>query len=373
MRWSERGRREDAAKKGTQMQPETTQPAETGRDTGNGTAKPEIPGGRLLTTSRLKTEHRCSREQRIKYELGYQPLKDDEGPARLGTLVHLGLEAWWRWHQCPDEGTPLAAAILALPEDADPYERAKARAMLLGYDARWREDADRYEVLGVELEFTPAPILNPATGRASRTWLLGGKLDAKVREIATGRMLVVEHKTTSEDISAGSDYFKRLKMDSQVSVYTTTTEAVAVLYDVLAKPGQRPSKATPLEAQKRTKDGRLYANQREVDETPDEYFVRLVDAIAESPDRYYARAEVVRFDGEIREHMADVWATAARIRENQIVGAWPRNPEACVRFGRTCPYFAVCCGEASLEDGSLFVRVENAHRELSQPETRTAA
>lgn len=348
------------------MKPETI-PAEPVRDHGPDTTKPEpvIPGGRLLTTSRLKTEHRCSREQHIKYELGYQPLKDDEGPARLGSLVHLGLEAWWLWHQHPDEGTALAAAILALPEDADPYERAKARAMLIGYDARWLEDAERYEVLGVEVELTPAPIMNPATGRASRTWVLGGKLDAYVREIATGRKLVVEHKTTSEPMGPGSDYFKRLRMDSQVSVYTTMTDAEAVLYDVLAKPTQRPAKATALEARKYKADGTLYANQRENDETPEEYFNRVVEAIAADPERYYARAEVVRFDSEIREHMADVWATAARIRDNQLVNAWPRNPEACVRFGRTCAYFAVCCGEASLDDGSLFEPVGSGHVELA--------
>ena len=348
------------------MQPEPIN-LEPVRDNGHEPAKPAVvlPGGNLLTTSRIKTENRCSREQHIKYELGIRPIKDDEGPARLGTLVHLGLEAWWKWFQRPDEGTPLAAAILALPEDADAYERAKARAMLIGYDARWRDDAERYEVLGVELELQPAPIVNPQTGRASRTWLLGGKLDVKVREIATDRVLVIEHKTTSEDMGPGSDYLKRLRMDTQVSVYTTMTEAVAVLYDVLKKPGQRPAKATAPEARKYKADGSLYANQRAEDESPEEYFNRLIEAIAADPDRYYARAEIVRFDSEIREHLADVWNTAARIRSNQLAESYPRNPEACVRFGRTCEFFGVCVGEASLDDGSLYERVGSGHVELA--------
>ncbi len=369
------------------MQPETI-PAEPVRDNGHEPTKPAVvlPGGNLLTTSRIKAEHRCSREQHIRYELGYLPLKDDEGPARLGTLVHLGLEAWWKWFQRPDEGTPLAAAILALPEGADPFESAKARAMLIGYDARWRDDAERYEVLGVEVELEPQPIINPASGRTSRTWVLGGKLDVYVRELATDRRLVIEHKTTSEDVSEGSDYFKRLRLDSQVSVYTTMTDAEAVLYDVLAKPGQRPGSVAltdedgvkiVLDAngeRVRTKDGKKWRQTGDAaegyvlqarEETPEEFFVRVVDAIAENPDRYFARAEVVRLETEILDHQADVWGTAQRIRENQIVGRWPRNPESCVRFGRTCAYFAVCCGEASLEDGSLFEKTTSGHVELA--------
>lgn len=349
------------------MQPETIEPVEPVRDHGADFTKPEpaIPGGRLLTTSRLKTEHRCSREQHIKYELGYQPIKDDEGAALLGTIIHCGLEAWWRWFMAPDAGTPLAAAILALPEDADPYVLAKARALILGYDARWREDAERYEVLGVELELEPTPILNPATGRASRTWLVGGKLDVKLRDLATNRRIVMDHKTTSEDASPGSDYYKRLRMDLQVSLYTSNTDAEAAIWDVIAKPSQRPAKATAPEARKYTKDGRLYANQREVDETPEEYFNRLVEIIAADPDRYYGRAEVVRFDAEIREHLADVWSTAQRIRNNQLAGVWPKNPDSCIRFGKTCAYWPVCVGEASLEDGSLYRRTESGHVELA--------
>lgn len=408
------------------MQPETTQPAETGRDTGNGTSRRELPvlGGNLLTNSRGTAQRRCSREQHLRYEELLIPVKEDDAPLRLGSLVHLGLEAWWL--AVRDGREPLTAALDVLADQlaagADPFEVAKARAMLVGYHARWIDDAPKYEVLGVEVELTPTPILNPTTGKPSRTWLIGGKLDAYVRERATGRKLVVEHKTTTEDIRPGSDYFKRLRMDSQVSTYTTATDAEAVLYDVLAKPGQRPLKATPEEDRQYTKPkykqcpackkkstvtdpphrvyldeematavecepdpdggprrvctdpgGRLYANMRVADETPEEYFHRITDAISEDVEAWYARAEVVRFDSEILEHQADTWAIARTIRDNQLAKRWPRNPEACIRYGRTCGYWALCVGEASPDDASLYMRVASGHRELSQPETRTAA
>lgn len=381
------------------MQPEAIQSAETGRDTGNGTARRELPvlGGNLLTNSRMTTQRRCSREQRLRYEVGLIPVKEDDAPLRLGSLLHLGLEAWW--FAIRDGREPLTAALDVLTTQvdagADPFEAAKVRAMLVGYHARWIDEAPKYEVLGVELELTPTPILNPATGKPSRTWLIGGKLDVYVRECATGRKLIVEHKTTTEDIRMGSDYFKRLRMDSQVSTYTTATDADAVLYDVLRKPGQRPG-TVPLVDEDgvkivldaagnrvRTKDGKKWRETADAaqgyvlqarPETPEEYFHRITDAISEDVEAWYARVEVVRFDSEILEYQADTWAIARTIRDNQLAQRWPRNPEACIRYGRTCGYWALCVGEASPDDASLYMRVENGHRELStKPETRTAA
>ncbi len=399
------------------MQPEPIPTPEPVRDHGPDTTKPgpAIPGGRLLTNSRMTTQRRCSREQRYRYELGFIPLFDDEGPKRFGTIGHYCEEAWWG--ALRDGTDPLAAVMAVLDryllDGADPFEIAGVRAVMLGYHARYIDEAEKYDVLGVELELTPTPILNPVTGKESRTWLIGGKLDLYLRERATGRKLVGEHKFTSEDITTGSNYFKRLKLDSQVSVYTTATDAEAVLYDVIARPMQRPSKATPLEAREYTKPkykqcplckkkgsppaphavlpredstdtvrceedpeggprrictdpgGKLYANLREFDETPEEFFQRIADAIATNPDAWYARAEVVRLDSEIVEHQADTWALARIIRENQLAQRWPRNPEACIRYGRTCSYWGVCVGEASLDDGSLFERRESGHAELT--------
>jgi hypothetical protein len=97
--------------------------------------------------------------------------------------------------------------------------------MLRGYDARWLEDTVLYDVLAVEEEFS-TPLVNPETGSASRTWTLGGKVDAIVREKATGRVLLVEHKTTSEAIGPGSEYWRRLRIDAQVSIYFDGAAAI---------------------------------------------------------------------------------------------------------------------------------------------------
>jgi hypothetical protein len=274
--------------------------------------------------------------------------------------------------------SPEVVAELAHPAPAhvDPFDLARADVMLAGYDARWAADMDRYEVLGVELEFT-APVRNPETGMPSRTWILGGKLDVRIREHETNSVLIVEHKTTSLDAGPGSDYLKRLRMDGQVTVYYAGAESLGepvdgCLYDVLIKPGQRPLKATPADSRKYTKEGRLYANQRERDETPDEYRDRLTEAVSAEPNDFFLRARVVRLEHEMRDGMADVWQTGRAIRESILANSHPRNPGACVRYGRTCEFFGVCCGEASLSDERLFRRSAGIHSELELGQTEQA-
>jgi hypothetical protein len=253
----------------------------------------------------------------------------------------------------------------------DAFDLVRAEVMLAGYDARWGEAMDGLEVLAVEAEFL-APLVNPDTRAASRTWQIAGKIDVIVRErFEANRILLVEHKTASGDVGPGSDYLKRLRLDGQISIYYAGATALGFppdgcLYDVLVKPGARPLKATPVEARKYVaKTGALYANQRDADETPEQYRDRLVEIVAPAPADFYQRADVVRLDGEVAEAMADVWQTGRTIRENEVAGRAPRNPDACVRYGRTCEFFGVCTGAASLEDASLFRRSEVAHPELS--------
>lgn len=342
----------------------------------------------VVTNSEQKCFRRCVREHHYAYELGIRPLDEAEA-LRFGTLTHTGLEAWWRtawalqqaereaaegWlgevtgNKAP-ELTPLEAAIEALRDQVlDEYDLVRAGVLLQGYDARW--DWNEYEILAVEQEFR-APLINPATGQPSRTYMVAGKLDAIVRRRSDGLVFIVEHKTTSEDIGVGSQYWARLQIDSQISIYYAGARSLGYdpagcIYDVLGKAKIAPLKATPEESRKYTKRGELYAHQRAEDETPDEYRARLVAKVCEDPDRYYQRGDVVRLENEEREAAFDVWQTARSMREAKLARRYPRNPESCVRYGRVCSYFRVCTGSASLEDPGFFERVANVHQELSQ-------
>ncbi len=317
----------------------------------------------LLTASRIKAFRRCPRLHHLRYGLGYQPATDAEA-LRFGTLLHRGLEAWWRG--AGDERLEAAADAVRQP-GVDPFDLVRAEELLLGYHIRWREE--QIETVAVEQEFR-APLINPATGHASHTFDLAGKLDAVARD-THGRVYIVEHKTTSEEIGTGSTYWQRLRMDGQIGQYFAGARALGYdpegcLYDVIKKPGLRPYQP---------------GKTRRFAETPDEFRIRLRDDIAEDPDRYYQRAPVVRLESEIAEYATDVWDTAQLIRAAQLaarspkyadrrlpLAGAPKNPDGCFPFGsgHPCSFFPVCSGAASLDDESRYRHADSVHPELSQ-------
>ena len=286
---------------------------------------------------------------------------------RLGTLIHLGLEAWWL---AKDERLAAAlAAVAAHAEGFDSYDLVDAEELLRGYDARWGDEP--YETIAVEQEFR-TPLINPETGAASKTFERAGKIDVIAFKEDFGTKVIIEHKTSGEDISPGSAYWARVRMDGQISGYFRGAEALGhevseCIYDVIGKVSLRPKKATPPEAQKRKADGTLYANQREHDETPDEYRARVREHIATHPDDYYQRAEIVRLEDELRAYDLETWQQATQMRDAQRLGIAPRNPDACTRFGSVCGFFDVCSGAASLDDDTRFQRLSWAHPELTPP------
>ena len=222
---------------------------------------------------------------------------------------------------------------------------------------------------------------------------------------------VVEHKTTSLEIGAGSSYWRRLTLDSQISNYQVGArslghEPIGVIYDVIRKPQIRPLEATLPEKREYTKPkdrgckeckkknpaplphvelvderevacvdgrivtdpgGKLYANMRETNETPEEFAVRLRADIGSDPDKYFQRGDLVRLEEEEKDAARDTWELARQIRDAQLANRWPRNPDACDAYGSFCQYFPVCSGEASIDDPNRYRNADHAHEELSKP------
>jgi hypothetical protein len=345
----------------------------------------------VVTNSALSSARACLRLYRNRYVLRLRALRESVDTTELGDLVHVGLEAWWL-----GAGDARAvAAIQAVRAHAkargiDDFQLARAEAMLLGYHARWADEAERYEVVGVELEFS-APLVNPATEAESRSFRIAGKIDVVVREIATGRVLIVEHKTSSEDISDGSFYWVRRHMDGQVSIYYAGAAALGhdvqgCIYDVLGKPELRPS-AVPLTDELgekvvhdgagqrvRTKDGKRWRQTGDTalgyvvqtrPETPGEFRARLLEKLEQDLDGFYQRKEVARDGTDLVDAARDRWQQALILRDAHRTGTWPRNPDACLNYGRPCEFLEACAGRADLADPYLFRRLESAHVELS--------
>lgn len=396
----------------------------------------------LATVSRMRAYRTCPRYHDYTYNRFVEPVYDEEADAmRFGTAGHAALEAWLNAIQF-EEGSAAVVATDAAIDAADrggldAFERERLIAVIDGYHLRWADAP--YEVLAVETQFRTR-LLNPATGAPSKLFDEAGKIDGIVRDLRDGRVWVLEHKFTSADVSPGSTYWQRLRIDSQISVYIDGAAALGFpdvagcLYDVISKPSIKPYKATP-EADREFTQGkgckwcggrargvqgtgrtalrdhvyqtnpqghvtcvrcevraadaaqnrcegpcpvcngsgwedapRLYANQRAVDETPEEFGDRVRAALAEAPERFYARGAVVRFDAELVEARRDVWQTVLQIRESQRSGHHPRNPDACAYlYGRVCPFLPVCAGEAQLDDPRYRMR-SSAHPELETPD-----
>ena len=297
---------------------------------------------RVLTNSEIKTFRRCPREHHYAYRLGYRPVVDAQ-PLRFGTLWHAMQERWW-------VDRNLEATLAVTTGDVDAFDLAHARALMRGYHARWADEP--IETIAIEAPFE-TELVNPDTGAKSRSFRIAGKVDGIVR--INGHVCLTERKTTSQPLDAGGTYWRALVLDGQISTYLDGARSLghdveSVMYDVVRKVAIRP-----LEANK----------SRTSPEIPEAFEERCIDTIAKDPERYYARGTVVRLLEEENEARSDRWQVAKAILFAESTKRYPRNVDACFRWGRSCDYFDVCCGNASLENSTLFRRVDNPHEELA--------
>lgn len=346
---------------------------------------------------------------------------------RFGSMMHEGLAEWFIAHEKLDSSMRLAAAMNAIQHywnegDAkDLFELVAAEELMRAYDARWFDV--EMTVLAVEREFE-MKLINPATRTASRTWRLGGKIDALIEMVVMGvrRRLLVEHKTTTLDISPGSAYWPHLRIDSQIDMYwdgcaSMGWEIDGCVYDVLGKPNLSPYKETPDAMKKFTKgklcklckakklvpvcDDRgkpqdvitgpegesvatgvleckicsgtcyeepphLYSNQRSRDETSEEFRLRIRAALTANPENYLQRGDVTRLDDELNEHRAEQWLTAKTMSKYRKLGIHPKHSQNCRQWNRLCDYHPICVGDVQKEDRGQYEH-RRAHAELSNP------
>lgn len=128
----------------------------------------------ILSVSGMKTYRSCQRRYLFAYEMRKRAVSDAIA-LRFGTVFHIGLEVWWTTVDLVKAIETMRAAYAK--HEIDPVDAIKAEELLLGYHTRWKDEP--LVVRAVEKEFV-APLVNPKTGAASKTWELGGKIDAIV-------------------------------------------------------------------------------------------------------------------------------------------------------------------------------------------------
>lgn len=368
----------------------------------------------LLTASRLSTYQCCPRKHYLRYDCRISPLAQANENLRFGSLWHLAQENYWLAIAAGEFGRAGEIAATAVnSSNGDPFEIAKCAALIDGYHRYWYTQTINWVIHGVESEFR-IPLINPASGRRSRRFDLGGKIDLIV-EVLSGLhsgLYVVEHKTAKGDVGSGSLYQQKLRMNDQITIYMDGARSLGYdvrgcIYDVLAKPGQVPLAATPGARRRYTKgmgcrgcggsrgeigcgvgegtgrdgavdcpecDGtgwkdppRLDSRQRTEDETPAEYGNRILKAIEASPSAFFVRSDppIVRLDDEVNRLRQNHWHYSQELIADRRRSWHPMNTSSCDDWFSLCEYWPICTGDSTIENRELYYRRSHMHLELS--------
>jgi hypothetical protein len=292
---------------------------------------------KILTNSQRKSFFKCPKKWHFENVLKRRPIEDSAALA-FGTAFHKFLEEWWTTRN----------SIISLPVLADGFETKKLQAMARAYAEHWNGQKECFSDVRAELKFEIPVIAN----ERNSAWNYGGKIDAVAEH--EGGLWLVEHKTTSQDISLGSDYWSRLEIDGQIEGYifgyakSTGTIPAGVIYDVARKPCIKPlrqDKANP--------------------ETPDEYEERCHAKIMAEPETYLVRRKIYKTANKISDFEKTLYHSARMIDYCVNNSFFPANADGCKGFG-TCPYFEVCAGSADISDNYRFTSTD------SNPELKEA-
>jgi hypothetical protein len=333
----------------------------------------------LLTNSRMSSAKSCLKKHWLEYELGLRPAREKQ-PLRMGTAVHEGLDLLAQG-KTPGEAADAVQALYAElpkwavePDQVEDWlvEGETCATLVYAYAWYWKESLVA-EIVATEQAFE-LPLVNPETGAASRNWAMAGKID-KIARLHDGRLAIIEHKTTGESIDPESDYWKRLRLDQQISLYIIAArklghDVATVLYDVIRKPCIRPKKVEKADKAKwpiyYDKDCSHMGDCPER-ENSEMYGARFLADISDRPEFYFARKEIPRTESDIVEFTQELWQQQKLLSECRRTGCWFRNTNACIHPYK-CDYFQLCCDAIDPTQGvpAGFVKLDNVHPELGK-------
>lgn len=166
---------------------------------------------------------------------------------------------------------------------------------------------------------------------------LVGRIDAR-----TENGILVEHKTTSQDIDEGYEY--DLQWDEQILAYMLMTGSRQMYYTVIKKPTIRLKK----------------------NESEQEFFDRMVEWYDEDTDSKIRVLNIMRTDDEIDEFREELLGA---VQEVQNVKTYYKNTAYCNKWGRRCEYASVCLNYDPKQEYVEFTRrKENATNEIRRAE-----
>jgi hypothetical protein len=287
----------------------------------------------------------CRKAAELRYLQHLVPLERDRN-LHFGSLVHECLELWHGQRDLARVLDLIDRRCAARAQDEDQKrDWHLATAMMRAYAERYAEE--EFEVVALEHVFEGS-IVNPATGAASRSFRLAGKVDGIVR--IDGEYFILEHKTASQ---IDSDYLERLWTDFQITLYAHYVEQTlgipitGILYNVLVKARLQQSRgetedefeARRAELLAKSKTGRTTARRREP-ESDEDFQRRLAEKYADPAMFHRERLYLSRDRFDVLR--AELWELTQAFLDARRRGVFYQNTSFCFNYQRPCPYFALC-------------------------------
>ncbi len=260
----------------------------------------------------------------------------------------------------------------------------------------WYWGNQDYKVVWAEENFK-IPLINPETDRALPNVKVVGKID-KLLITGMGVYLVGEHKSTSKSIDGDSNYWKRLRLNSQSNIYPLAlkellspedmaTKFGGILYDVWHKPTIRPKKLTQGDSKKFIENGE-YCGQKfkvvlvyaeginppitnirvnrhsaiiepgakdgtfAIRETPEMFGARLLQDITERPEFYFARREIPILEADMEQFKHELYNIYQTARNMNKANSWYHNDQSCEATFH-CPYIPICYNNLQVDEKNI--------------------
>jgi hypothetical protein len=227
-------------------------------------------------------------------------------------------------------------------------DRIKVTAMLRAYKAVY---PTRLPMIKMEGRFKIAPIVNPATGRESRTFNWSGIYDGLYR-LDDGRYMLYELKSTSDSVKEAAQVFAQaLQPQLYLAMIPEDVPMAGICIDIVKKPVapfKRPARKTPVH----------------IDEPLKDYEERCYRAYIKKPERFFRRMKLPHEPWRIREAKSIAWRIAQEIRDSDRHGYLACRGRNCKTTYGWCDYRNICW----YFDFNNFYHSEFAHEELELTE-----
>jgi ATP-dependent exoDNAse (exonuclease V) beta subunit len=294
-----------------------------------------------LTNSSITDFQTCQKKYFFRNVRELAPIREYVPALWLGTLIHLGLEHYYRSGSLA-HGTAMMRAEMG--PDTNPDDACKAIALFNAYLNHYSGPDDlRDTPADIEQTYT-IRLRNPDTGYPSQRFMLAGKIDMLL-ETSDGAV-IVDHKTASD---IDGKYLEKLWSNRQLHLYAHLAEQatgrpiITALYNVLVK----------------CKLQRLGISQKRAEpQSDEEYFDRLSAWYAEHPE-VFIRERIVIMPDTLQAVMRHVWQVSQQINYASRTGTWVQSLDAChSQWGRACPYLPIC----QSNDSPLVIENEYEHK-----------